>query len=208
MSNRANSDSSAAQPPGISGINPAPTHQDAHPDQCTGSGCPRCCSPKRTAIPALDQGQETFAQLDQWPGPRVTPIPRAIARIDHQSAGHLCLTVSAGMAITMENRVVGNPITSAATTYSSTTFPSATFPASLEARSFPTGNAFHSQVTLNPFFAVDSGERKHSTIPTPIWTVTNGQHFTAFSAAFPITSGIISFEYVKKLPILQSPSPN
>ena len=97
----------------------------------------------------------------------------------------------------MEHRVLGNPITSAATTYSPTTFPSATFPASLEARFFPTGNAFPSQVTLNPFFAVDSGERKHNTIPTPIWKVTNSQHFTDFSAAFPTSSGIIPLKYVK-----------
>ena len=38
----------------------------------------------RRAIPTPDQGQETFAQLDQWAGPRVTPIPRVIASIDHQ----------------------------------------------------------------------------------------------------------------------------
>jgi len=236
ISNRPNSDSSAAQPPGNPGTNSTRAYDNADVKICP--TCPRCCTtrkvkrraiptpdqgqetfaqlehqslsraPNRRAIPTPDQGQETFAQLDQWPGPRVTTIPRAIARIDHQSAGHLCLTVSAVMATTMEHRVVGNPVTSAATTYSSTTFPSATFPASLEPRSFPTGNAFPSQFTLNTFFMVDSGERKHSTIPTTVWTVTESQHFTKVSAAFPITSGIIPLKYVKNLPIFQSPSLN
>jgi hypothetical protein len=226
ISNRPNSDSSAAQPPGISGTVydqcpectrvpslikltaiPIPDQGQetfAQPDQNRSLSRPPV---NRRAIPTQDQGQETFAQLDQWPGPRVSPIPRAIASIDHQSAGHFCLTVSAGMAITMEQRVLGNPITSAATTYSPTTSPSATLPASLEARSFPNGNALPSEVTLNPFSAVDPGERKQSTNPTSIWTVTNSQHFTRFSAAFP-TSGIIPLKYVKKLPILQSLSLN
>jgi len=164
ISNRPNSDSSAAQPPGNPGTNSTRAYDNADVKICP--TCPRCCTTrkvKRRAIPTPDQGQETFAQLDQWPGPRVTTIPRAIARIDHQSAGHLCLTVSAVMATTMEHRVVGNPVTSAATTYSSTTFPSATFPASLEPRSFPTGNAFPSQFTLNTFLW--STPAKENTVP-------------------------------------------
>lgn len=70
------------------------------------------------------------------------------------SSSHL--SVAEDKVMSIEDRVLRTPISSAAITYSSTTVRSGNFPASLEARSFPIGNSSPGKVTLESFLAVDS----------------------------------------------------
>jgi hypothetical protein len=81
-----------------------------------------------------------------------------------------------------------------------TTSPASTFPASAlialaKAKTFAE--------TLPQVLTVIN-EKIYGTFPTPILTVTNGQHLAEVAASFPPTSDIIPFEYVTNLPILHS----
>lgn len=159
-------------------------------NRATEDGPAHWCPPTGVCTP-LSTTSAAIARMDpphhQPPNSsRISPPPRAIATPDQKTASRVS---------------PGGPIPRAIPNHGGETlaFTPTPSPAGAFSASAPTvlinAKNFSEHLTQVLTFAI---ETKHDAIPTPIWTVTNGQHFTEVSAAFPTTTGIIPFEYVKK----------